>query len=249
MYNISLKVKFVSATEGSKKDTKESDASKNVSTISNSNVGKKTETGWWLYQAEQFKKLQAEQFNLKSPFNDTRTCFSYDPQNNDWREIRKMRKTRTLAACCVFAGGSRSLDVDFYDPETNSSTYMASVVHKRYEHCSVPNKNKIYMIGGNEKTLSNEVFDAYSNTFTLIQAFPWAKNDDPLLNVWQPATAVCIGKKNIAVVSRTDKNCEVEVVPLIFDVDLEKWCNCDFSFSSENYCMFTVVKYLFWKIE
>ena len=176
--------------------------------------------------------------DLNVTSNATRTCFSYDPQNNDWREIEKMRKKRTLAACCVFAGkivvsgGSLSLNVDFYDPETNSWTYMASMIHHRISHCSVPTKDKIYMIGGNGKALSNEVFDAYSKTFTLIQAFPWTKSD----RLYQPVTAVCIGKRIIAFVLSKRK-----IIPLVFDVDLEKWCYYDLSFSS-RYRFFTIVK-------
>ena len=114
------------------------------------------------------------------------------------------------------------------------------ILDKRYNHGSVAVKNKIYLIGGNSSS-SNEVFDAHSNTFTLIQAFPWAGINDDFC---KQTKTIFIGKHIFAFIQ---KFFDSEVIPVVYDMELNKCCLCHSSFSSLKYCLFSVVKIPFFQ--
>ena len=112
------------------------------------------------------------------------SCTKFDTNDNKWKEVSKMNRRRSDAACRVFEGrvvvsggtngANYSKTVEEYDHVADRWSNMPNMIERRELHCSVAIKNKLFVISSRcgDESKACEVFDSTFKRFVLLKPKP-----------------------------------------------------------------------------
>ena len=147
----------------------------------------------------------------------TNYCLQFDTSNYSWKEIARMNKARSGAACAVFeervvvAGGWGSHysilnSVESYNVHSNRWSQMPNMNTAKSSHSLVVVNNKLFVISRESNTC--EVFDNVCKKFIILKS--------PEISCFFLSNACSVGNK---IYVFQDSKAEV----IVFDTDENKW--------------------------
>ena len=154
----------------------------------------------------------AVNFNWKA---STSSCIEFNTKNHEYKKVPKMNDQRASAASAVFKGrvvvtggfaGSRSKPellntAEYYDHASGVWSRMPDMVQRRCCHRLVPVRNKIFVVGGRDRTTC-EAFDGVARKFVLLKETARAFEADGV-NTF--SHAFLFGSKLLVIGSATSK--------------------------------------------
>ena len=111
----------------------------------------------------------------------TDSCLKFDTKYNNWKEVSKINEERRVAACTVFEGrivvtggidnnGQVLNTAESYDAVGDTWSPMPSMIRSRDQHSLVVVRNKLFVIGGDRRNGSCEVFESVCNKFVPLKS-------------------------------------------------------------------------------
>ena len=162
-------------------------------------------------------------------------CLKFDAKTLKWKEVAKMNKARSCAACAinegniVVSGGINNAiglrTVESYDVFGDVWTPMPSMIKASRSHSLICVKRKLFAIGGTFSNTNCEVYDKTSNIFVTLKT--------PSFLSYR-VKSVSVGSKMFVLQNNTQ-------IVLCYHADKDEWSK-EFCEATENISYYSAVK-------